>query len=52
MNVEFAAEVNNIQVGSISFIEHLAFKAFNEGTRLKDYIRLQPHRSNTTHFKG
>lgn len=39
--VEFGAKVNNIQVDGISFIEHLSFKAFNEGTRLKDCIRLQ-----------
>ena len=31
------AKVNN----GISFIEHLSFKAFNEGIRLKDCIRMQ-----------
>lgn len=40
-SVEFGAKVNNIQVDGISFIEHLSFKAFNEGIRLKDCIRLQ-----------
>lgn len=40
-SVEFGAKVNNIQVDGISFIEHLSFKAFNEGVRLKDCIRLQ-----------
>ena len=40
-SVEFGAKLNNIQIDGISFIEHLSFKAFNEGTRLKDCIRLQ-----------
>lgn len=40
-SVEFGAKVNNIQIDGICFIEHLSFKAFNEGTRLKDCIRLQ-----------
>ena len=35
------AKVNNIQIDGISFIEHLSFKAFNEGIRLKDCIRMQ-----------
>lgn len=39
--VEFGAKVNNIQIDGISFIEHLSFKAFNEGIRLKDCIHLQ-----------
>ena len=40
-SVEFGAKVNNIQIDGISFIEHISFKAFNEGVRLKDCIRLQ-----------
>lgn len=40
-SVEFGTKVNNIQIDGISFIEHLSFKAFNEGIRLKDCIRLQ-----------
>ena len=40
-SVEFGAKVNNIQIDGISFIEHLSFKAFNEGIRLKDCIRMQ-----------
>ena len=40
-SVEFGAKVNNIQIDGISFIEHISFKAFNEGIRLKDCIRLQ-----------
>lgn len=39
--VEFGAKVNNIQIDGISFIEHLSFKAFNEGIRLENCIRLQ-----------
>ncbi len=39
--VEFGAKVNNIQIDGISFIEHISFKAFNEGVRLKDCIHLQ-----------
>lgn len=39
--VEFGAKVNNIQIDGISFIEHLSFKAFNEGVRLKECIGLQ-----------
>lgn len=31
--VEFGAKVNKVQVDGINFIEHLDFKAFNEGTR-------------------
>jgi len=34
-SVEFGAKVNNIH------IEHISFKAFNEGVRLKDCIHLQ-----------
>ena len=38
---EFGAKVNNIQIDGISFIEHISFKAFNEGIRLKNCIRMQ-----------
>ena len=34
-------DINNIQIDGISFIEHISFKAFNEGVRLKDCIHLQ-----------
>jgi hypothetical protein len=37
--VEFGAKVNMIQFDGINFIEHLSFKAFNEGTRLVKSIR-------------
>ena len=40
-SVEFGAKAGNIQIDGISFIEHLSFKAFNEGMRLKDCIRMQ-----------
>ena len=36
--VEFGAKVHKIQVDGISFIEHLSFDAFNEGTRLNKSI--------------
>lgn len=32
--VEFGAKVNKLLIDGISFIEHLSFDAFNEGTRL------------------
>lgn len=32
--VEFGAKVNKIQIDGLSFIEHINFNAFNEGTRL------------------
>ena len=38
--VEFGAKVNKLQVDGISFIEHLSFDAFNEGTRWVDSIHL------------
>lgn len=40
-SVEFGAKVNNIQIDSISFVEYISFKAFNEDIRLKDCIRMQ-----------
>lgn len=39
--VEFGAKVNKLQVDGISFIEHISYDAFNEGTRLKSTIHLQ-----------
>lgn len=39
-SVEFGAKSNNIQIDGISFIEHLSFNAFNEGTRLKQCVFL------------
>ena len=40
-SVEFGVKVNNIQIDGSSFIEHISFKAFNEGICLKDCIRMQ-----------
>jgi transposase, IS5 family len=39
--VEFGAKVNKVQVDGISFIEHLSFDAFNEGTRMESSIEMQ-----------
>lgn len=36
--VEFGAKVNKIQIDGISFMEHIDFNAFNEGTRFKNSI--------------
>lgn len=36
--VEFGAKVNKIQIDGINFIEHMEFRAFNEGTRLVNSI--------------
>lgn len=36
--VEFGAKVNKLQIDGINFIEHISFKAFNEGTRLQSTI--------------
>lgn len=38
--VEFGAKVNKLQVDGISFIEHISYDAFNEGTRLQSTVRL------------
>ena len=39
--VKFGAKANNIQIDGISFIKHISLKAFNEGIRLKNCIRMQ-----------
>ena len=36
--VEFGAKLHKVQVSGISFIEHLSYENFNEGTRLKQSI--------------
>lgn len=38
--VEFGCKVNKLQVNGLSFIEHLSYDAFNEGTRLKSCVGL------------
>ena len=35
---EFGAKVHKVQVSGLSFIEHLSYENFNEGTRLKQSI--------------
>lgn len=42
--VEFGAKVHKVQVAGLSFIEHLSFNNFNEGTRLKTSVAF--HQSN------
>ena len=39
--VEFGAKVNKVQIDGISFIEHISFGAFNEGTRMVSSIGMQ-----------
>jgi len=36
--VEFGAKLHKLQVNGISFIEHLSYNNFNEGTRLKSSV--------------
>lgn len=36
--VEFGAKVNKIQINGINFIEHIQYRAFNEGTRLQSSV--------------
>lgn len=36
--VEFGAKVHKIQIDGISFIEHLSFDAYNEGTRMSQTL--------------
>lgn len=36
--VEFGAKLNKLQINGISFIEHLDFNAFNEGTRFQSTV--------------
>ncbi len=43
--VEFGAKVHKVQIGGLSFIEHLSYENFNEGTRLKQSIAF-----HQTHF--
>ncbi len=46
-SVEFGAKVNKLQINGISFIEHLSFDAFNEGTRFQSTIRLAQSLTHT-----
>lgn len=36
--VEFGAKVNKIQIDGINFIEHIQYRAFNEGSRLQSSV--------------
>ena len=45
--VEFGAKVNKIQIGGISFIEHISFDAFNEGSRFQSSVRLAQELTHT-----
>lgn len=45
--VEFGAKVHKLQIDGISFIEHLSFDNFNEGTRLKKSIYTTQQLSHT-----
>ena len=51
-SVEFGAKANLIQIDGINFVEHIAFKAFNEGTRGISSIQYAQvlFRKSVTHF--
>lgn len=38
--VEFGAKVHSVQIDGITFVEHLSYDAFNEGTRLESSVTL------------
>jgi hypothetical protein len=50
--VEFGAKVHMLQVNGVSFIEHLSFDNFNEGTRLQSTIHLQQRYFGACHQIG
>ena len=50
--MEFGAKVNMLQVDGISFIEHLSYDNFNEGSRLKSSIHLQRRYFGACHQMG
>ena len=50
--VEFGAKVNMLLVDGISFIEHLSYDNFNEGTRLQSTIDLQQRYFGACHQMG
>ena len=45
--VEFGAKVHKIQIDRISFIEHLSFEAYNEGTRMSQTLYKAQNLSQT-----
>lgn len=50
--VEFGTKVNMLLADGISFIEHLSFDNFNEGTRLQSTIHLQQRYFGACHQIG
>ena len=50
--VEFGAKVNMLLVDGISFIEHLSYDNFNEGTGLQSTIHLQQRYFGACHQMG
>ncbi len=50
--VEFGAKVHMLLVNGISFIEHLSYNNFNEGTRLQSAIHLQQRYFGACHQMG
>lgn len=50
--VEFGAKANMLLVDGISFIEHLSFDNFNEGTRLQNTIHMQQRYFGACHQMG
>lgn len=50
--VEFGVKVNMLQVDGISFIEHMSYDNFNEGTRLQSTIDLQKRYFGGCHQMG
>lgn len=46
--VEFGAKVHKLQIDGISFIEHMSFDAFNEGTRLVKTIYMAQNLMSTS----
>lgn len=50
--VEFGVKVNMLLVDGISFIEHLSYEGFNEGTRLQSTVHLQKRYFGACHQIG
>lgn len=50
--VEFGAKVHMLQVDGISFIEHVSYNNFNEGTRLQSTIHLHRRYFGACHQLG
>jgi DNA-directed RNA polymerase subunit E'/Rpb7 len=50
--VEFGSKVNMLQIDGISFIEHISYDNFNEGTRLKSTIEMQKRYFGKCHQIG